>query len=181
MKKIPIQKIEKAIGKNLKRNCTAIGFDVAKNHTGIAVITTLKASLILGERHTIDNQKSKDQLESMEYYLGELNNFISRVQMKGHKIFIIEDCFFGFNVNTLKVLARCSILTWRELKHISDSIYLILAKSARSKIGFVKDTKRKSSAKAQVQEYINKLFGIEEADDNKTDALALALQGLLDE
>jgi Holliday junction resolvasome RuvABC endonuclease subunit len=180
MKKLKIQALEKKLGKKLKINTTALGFDVAKKHTGIAILITLKSSIYIYKLHTINNEKG-DLTESFEYFLGELNNFISNVKFKGHKVFVIEDCFFGQNVTTLKALARFSALVWRELKHIADEIYFILPTPARKKIGFKKDKKSKAKAKRQVRDYINKLFGTDIKDEDKTDAMALALAGLIKE
>lgn len=177
MRKLKIQAIENKINKKLKTNTTALGFDVAKKHTGIAVLITLKSSIYIYKLYTINNEKG-NLTESFEYFLGELNNFISSVKFKGHKVFVIEDCFFGQNVTTLKALARFSALTWRELKHIADEIYFLLPTPARKKIGFKKDKKIKTPAKRQVRNYINKLFRIEIKDENQTDAMALALAGL---
>lgn len=179
MKKIPINKIESRIGKSLKTQTIAIGFDVAKNHTGIAVLRTYKASLEIVKLHKIDNQKG-NLIDSMEYFIGELNNFISGLNLgRNYKIFVIEDCWFGKNVTTLKVLARFSALTWRELRHITDKIYFVLATTARSQIGFKKDRESKRKTKKQVMDYINNLMGLDLKDDNLADGIVLALSGLI--
>ena len=183
LKKWKISEIEEKIGKKLKRNTTTIGFDVAKKNTGIAVLITLSSTLYITKLHTINNAKGDlkkyDSIAGMTYFIGELNNFISNTKTKGYKIFIIEDCFFGKNANTLKILARFSALTWRELKHIADKIYFKLATTARSQVGFKKDKNSKKKSKIQVKDFVNNLFGLTLKDDNQTDAIVLALSGLI--
>ena len=181
MKRIKINQIEKRIGKKLKNKSIAIGFDIAKRLTGIAVLRTHRSTLEIVKLHKINNQKG-DLIESMEYFIGELNNFISGLNLgKNNKIFVIEDCWFGQNVTTLKVLARFSALTWRELKHIPDHIYFILPTTSRSKVGFKKDKNDKRKAKVQVLNYVNKLFGLDlkQKDMDLSDGIILALSGLI--
>jgi len=178
-KKYKISKIEETIGKKLKRKVVSLGFDIAKNHTGIAVITSLQSTLEITKLHKIDNIKG-NVTESMEYYLAELNNFISGAKLKGYKIFVLEDSWYGRSVLTFKTLVRYGALTWRELKHIADLIYFISPSSARKKIGFKKDTKSKKKAKEQVRDYINGIFKTELKDMDLTDGLALALSGLVE-
>ena len=54
---------------------------------------------------------------------------------------IIEDCFFGQNVNTLKALARFGILIYDRFRGISKQITFLLPSPARSKIKFKKSAK----------------------------------------
>ena len=169
------------MGFKLRKNSISIGFDVAKKHTGIAVIKTHKSSLEIVKLHKIDNTRGK-LIESMEYFIGELNNFISSLHLNNHtKIFVIEDCWFGQNVTTLKVLARVGILTWRELKHITPNIIFKMATSARSSIGFKKDKKNKAKAKVQVLDYVNNIFNMDLKDMDLSDGIVLALSGLIEE
>jgi Holliday junction resolvasome RuvABC endonuclease subunit len=183
-KKIKITQIEKKINKQLKQQCLVIGFDVASKHTGIAIIKTHKATLEIIKLHKIDyNLEStvkKDLIKAMECFIGELNNFISGLNLgRDYKIFVIEDCFLKFNVNVLKELARFSVLIWRELKHLADKIYFVLPTTARSQIGFKKDKKCPKKIKEQVLDYVNNLFSLKLKDKDLSDAVVLALSGLI--
>ena len=177
-KKWKINNLEKKLNCKLKRNTTSIGFDVAKLHTGIAVLQTYKSSLEITKIHKINNKK-EDFIESMEYYLGELNNFISSIKMRGYKIFVIENPWLGQNPTTLKMLQSFSTLTWRELKHIPDKIYFVYPSTVRKQIRFKKEKGNKTKAKLQVRDYLNNLLGTDFKDLDITDAIGLALSGLI--
>ncbi len=186
-KKLNIKDIEKKLGKKLKIKTISIGFDVAAKITGIAVLKTYKSTLEIVKLHKITYKFSKnikDSLtQSMEYFIGELNNFISGIDFgRNHKVFVIEDCFMRFNVLVLKTLARFGVLAWRETKHISDEIYFIMPNVVRKKVGFKKDKDDKRKAKRQVLDYVNGLFGLElkAKDMDLSDALVLALGGLIE-
>ncbi len=184
MKKIPITQIERKINKPLKHQCLVIGFDVASRHTGIAILRTYKSTLEIIKLHKIDYNLEitikKDLIKAMECFIGELNNFISSLNLgRDYKIFVIEDCFMKFNVNTLKTLARFGVLVWRELKHLADKIYFVLPTTARSQVGFKKDKKSKKKIKVQVLDYVNNLFGLKLKDKDLSDAIVLGLSGLI--
>ena len=127
---------------------------------------------------------------------------------KEYKILIIEDCFFGQNINVLKHLARFGILVYRELKKNVDVYYFFFPIQARTMIGFnqktqekignvkaevyTRDTKdkqgkikhkkgdkKKVSCKDLIDDYLKTKFNVDIKEENERDAFVLALGGLL--
>ena len=189
IKKINKEKVEIFLGVKLKPNKIAIGFDVAQHVTGIAVIRTTDAYVVLEKIHTISVPKlpkkasTRQMLNGFDLFLAQLEDFKQEVSRK-YKIDInrIENCFFGRNVKTLKALARSSILVYDRFKGISTDIDLILPTSARSKINFKKSGAgiKGPKLKAEIVDYVNRTLDIKlkYKQDNEADAIVIALSGL---
>ena len=61
--------------------------------------------------------------DALDLFTDQLDNYKREVSQR-YKLDIgmIEDCFFGSNVNTLKALARHSVLVYDRFKRISRKI-----------------------------------------------------------
>ena len=180
---IKLKKIEKDLGIKLKRNTISIGFDVSVHSTGIAIIRTTDNTLIIDRTHKITVPHKVELFDAVDLFLEQLGEFKKEVSKKYKlDINIIEDCFFGSNVKTLKSLARFSILVYVKMKNISKVTKMMLPNSARSIIGFKKSSKKiKGHAlKKEIISYINIILHTKyrPKDSDMADACVLALSGL---
>ena len=191
IKKINKEKVEIFLGVKLKPNKIAIGFDVAQHVTGIALIRTTYTYLVLEKIHTISIPKLqrkatiRQMLANFGVFISLLDDFKQEIAQKfSLDISIIEDCFYGRNILTLKALARSSILVYDRFRGISTDISLILPTSARSKVNFKKSGKgiKGPKLKAEIVDYVNRALDIKlKAKDNDiADAIILSLAGLVE-
>jgi len=191
IKKINKEKVEIFLGVKLKPNKIAIGFDVAQHVTGIALIRTTDSYVVLEKTHTIVTPKSpkktstRQMLANFGVFISLLDDFKREVAQKfSLDISIIEDCFYGRNILTLKALARSSILVYDRFRGISTDISLILPTSARSKVNFKKSGAgiKGPKLKAEIVDYVNRALDIKlKAKDNDiADAIILSLAGLVE-
>lgn len=181
-----IDEVEQILGKSIRTNTVSVGIDGAQKVTGICVIRTTKDKFYIdafydikitgvgkGNMHTKlpeYAQKMKDIRNDLQAYKG----FTKRV--------IIEDCWFGLNTWTLKVLAKYATVAFfvfrKWTQDIPDPIQPI---SARSRVGIKLDKKSKKKTKDQICDWVEDNFGLLIEDDNLADGFVLALNGVLDE
>jgi len=190
IKKVNIKSVETYLGINLKNNLITAGFDVSQHSTGIAIIRTTDKYLILEQIHKITTPKlpkhatSKQILDGFDLFLDQLEDFKRSVN-KRYKLdlTIIEDCFFGKNVKTLKALARFGILVYDKFRAISKISILLMPSSARSRISFRKSQVGVSGTKLkkEIMNYINLALDTKIKDHDISDAIVLALAGLKEE
>ncbi len=186
LKKIKIDKVENFLGINLKPNTISIGWDVSVRSTGIAVIRTTDTYLIVDKVHKITIPKNVPQIDALDLFINQLNEFAMEIS-KTYKIDIniIEDCYMGQNVNTLKALARHSVLVYDKFKGLARKQKFLLPTSARSKVNFKKSSKKIKghSLKKEIVEYINNALDLKlkMKDQDISDACILALAGLREE
>jgi Holliday junction resolvasome RuvABC endonuclease subunit len=183
IKKIKLSYIEGWINKRLKRNIISIGWDVSMHNTGIAIIRTTDTYLVLELTHKMTVPKKTSLLDGVDLFVEQLEDFKRKVSQR-YKLdkSIIEDCFFGSNVKTLKCLARFSILIYDRFKNLTKNSILVLPMSARSKIGFKKSHKgiKGKYLKKEILAYINSLLQTKIKDDDIGDAIVLAIGGLIE-
>jgi len=182
IKKTNIKTVEAELEVELARNLIVIGFDVSMHSTGIAVIRTTDNYLIVDQVHKIIVPKKVDLLKGVDLFLDQINDFKRGVSQKYKlDLNIIEDCFMGNNVKTLKSLARFSILVYDKFKGISTKTKLVLPTRARNLINFKKSDKsiKGSKLKKEIMNYINYALSIDIKDNDIADAIVLALSGLV--
>ncbi len=184
IKKVNIKSVETYLGINLKPNVICAGFDVSMHNTGIAIIRTTDKYLILEQIHKIEVPKNIDLLKAIDLFLDQLEDF-KRSVSKRYKLdlSIIEDCFFGRNVKTLKSLARFGVLIYDKFRGISNETKFMLPTSARSRINFKKSVKKITSSKLkkEIMNYINLALDTKIKEHDIADAIVLALSGLKEE
>jgi len=183
IKKIKIETVESFLGIKLTRNKICIGFDVCMHATGIAIIRTTTNYLVLENTDKIIVPKNIDLLKGIDSFLSQLDDIKRMVSQKYNlNISIIEDCFFGQNVKTLKALARFGILIYDRFRGISTEVQLMLPTSARSKIKFKKSNKKikGNQLKKEIIDYINNALDIKNKDTDIADAIVLSLAGLVE-
>ncbi len=185
IKKTKLFNIEDYIGKYIKQNAISIGWDVSMHNTGIAIIRTTDTYLFLDLVHkiTIPAEMKNKVLDASDLFVEQLEDFKRKISRK-YKLdkSIIEDCFLGNNVKTLKSLARFSILIYDRFKNMTKFSELILPMSARNKIGFKRSEKRVKgkNLKKEILKYVNTLLGTKIKDTDIADAIVLALGGLIE-
>jgi len=183
-KKINIKSVETFLDKKLKRNCIAVGYDVAMHSTGIVRIRTTEDFLVIEDMVKIITPNDISQNDALDLFTEQLDTFKNKENEKPKiDISIIEDCFFGQNVNTLKALARHSVLVYDRMKRISNITTFLMPTSARSKVGFVKSNKKvKAGAlKKEIMNFVSLALDIKMKDEHLADACLLALAGIIKE
>jgi len=182
IKTIKIKKIELLTGLKLKRNYISIGFDTAVHSTGIAVTRTTEDSIIVDLLQKIEVPADKNILNSVDLFLSQLDELKQTISHKYKlNINIMEDCFFGSNVNTLKSLARFGILIYDRFRGISEVSKFVLPNTARNKLKFKKSgvSIKGPKLKREVMNYVNMMLNTDINDSDLADALVLALYGLV--
>lgn len=199
MNKLSINLIEKKLNKKIRKDTVSIGFDVAEHYTGICVLKTNTNELIIESLQKITTNPKEDIINRMEYFINALEKFKQDLHYKEFRIVVIEDCWFGMNVNTLKSLARFSTLIYVAFRKNCDYKFFILPNSARSQIGFNKNDQiakgnvkvgiiskgknkgkpKKIDIKLLVQDYLKTEFGLIIKDLDEVDGFVLSLAGLL--
>ena len=193
IKKIKTKTVETFLGVNLKPNTISIGFDVASYITGVAIIKTSNDYLTVELLEEIKvpklnkKIKTREMLDNVDLFTEQLDYLKNKISNL-YKLDVnrIEDCFLKFgNVRTVKSLARASILVYDRFKRISKDIDLIMPTSARAKIKFKKSNKKikDNDLKKEIVAYINNALDLDlkPKDENKADAIVLALAGLTGE
>ena len=181
IKKINLKKVEEFLEVKLQNNLISIGFDVSVHSTGIAIIRTTDEYLILEKVERIITPKNIEILSSLDSFISQLDNFKNNtIQKYKINITIIEDCFFGKNVVTLKALARHSALVYDRFRRVSDKLELLMPNVARKKVNFKKSKSAKGEQlKKEIINYVNKALEIDIKNSDESDSVVLALAGLL--
>lgn len=180
--KYSIDELEQRLGKVIQRNQTVIGVDIAKNNTGICVLKTTEKYLQVVYFDKIQ-VKAKGKLvhPCLDEFIREFKLFKLRLLRREKKFdsLIIEDCWLGRNVWTLKVLSKYEVLFYVGFKKYANDIPdPRQARSARSRVGFKKDKDSKLDVKKQIQAWIRDNFNLEIKDVDHSDAFILALSEL---
>lgn len=182
IKKIKIDRVSAELEVDLSINKVVLGVDVAMHNTGLAVIKTTSDYLILDILHNIIVPKNVDLLTGVDLFLSQLGEFKQTIAQK-YKLdkMIIEDCHLKFNVQVLKTLSRFGILVYREMKDITIKSELMPPTRARNLVNFSKSSKeiKGSKLKKEIINYINNALQVNIKDDNLSDAIILALSGLV--
>lgn len=185
-KKIKLDTVCDFLEIKLSPNKIIIGWDVSMRSTGIAVIRTTDNYLIIDKIHKIIIPKNVNSIDALDLFINQLNEFAVEIS-KTYKIDlnIIEDCYLGNNVTTLKALARHSVLVYDKFKGLARKQRFMLPTSARSKIKFKKSSKKVKGQelKKEIVEYINNALSLAltAKDTDLSDALVLSLAGLVEE
>ena len=183
IKKLSLKNVEAFLGEPLKTNTTVLGVDVSQHSTGIALIRTTDSYVIIEKLLTITVPHNTVLLKSIDMFLSQITDFKRSVSQFKLDTLVVEDCFFGQNVNTLKALARFGILVYAELRDVIDKAEFLMPSSARKRVGFEKSNKKAKghALKKEIVHYIN--IGLEVKlkikDNDKADAIILALAGLV--
>ncbi len=180
LSKVKLSTVEEALDVKFQTNIISIGFDTAVYHTGIAIVRTTDHYLIVERLHKIEVPKNFSDLDKIDLFLSQLDDFKHQVSSKyKFDINTVEDCFFGRNVVTLKALARYGILVYDHFRDICKQSKLELPNTARKKINFKKSDKKIKGVKLkkEIIEYMNNALNLTITNSDEADALVLALSG----
>ena len=166
---LKISKIENKLGVTLKRHDVTLGLDTASK-TGYCIAKTDEDKLMLSVGFI--NIKSKDRNFKYTQIIKHLRNLIKQE----YKV-VIEDTYYSRNVWAFKMITFIGAMafTLATLKKC-EKIELIVASSARKRIGLKGNAKKPELVKA-----INELLGMNLENNDIVDAIILALNGLCDE
>jgi Holliday junction resolvasome RuvABC endonuclease subunit len=198
--KLKISDVEEKLGKKIRKEAVSLGFDVAERFTGYCSLQSNQTEITIEDIGVIETDTKQDTVHRMDCFLNSLEKFKQDWgKFKTFKIVVIEDCFMGMNVFTLKHLARFSALVYVSFRKQCDSLMFLMPNSARSIVGFNKNTQMKETKlekkvitkgknkgkekkidlKKLVQEYLFTTFNIKLENPDQSDAFVLALAGLL--
>lgn len=166
--------LEKKLCFKLKNNITVLGLDPA-SRTGWCLISATDNKIKID--YGFLDIDSKDVYFKYDRMIEVFKQYIDNLDSKkDNKLVVIEDVFFGRNINTLKMLARIGMIIYvlATLKGIPK--YYILATQARCKLKLKGVAKKK-----EVQEQFLSKVNLELDDNDIVDAIVLALNGLIEE
>lgn len=197
---LKIKDIEEKTGRRIRQNAISIGFDTAPGLTGIAILKATADIITLEHIEIIATSAKDDHLHRADHYVNSLKKFIPIIEKyKDFKVMVIEQCWYGKNVNSLIQLAQFGIITYITLKNYFNEYFYIGATTARSLIRFNqkrqeakttlkakvitkgknKGTTKKISCKELVHDYLKTDLGVVIEQPDEADAMVLALAGLL--
>jgi len=165
------EKVEKALGKKLQTNIISVGVDTA-SRAGICTGYVKSDKLYLDTQFIHIN--SKDLYFKYNQLIKSFTALLT-VDKPENYILIIEDTYFGKNVEVLKMISRMGMIVYMcgKLAGI-ENIKFIYPTSSRKALG-IKGTLKK----AEVHKELAKIIDIQIDDPDIADAVILCLNGLL--
>ncbi len=172
--KIPIAKIEEVTGYKVKKGFMSVGFDWA-TRAGVSFIKTSdKFATIEFIFIEFKSDESKDKYKLMVKTLEDLIN--------NEDMAVIEDVFIGFNRAGSMELAKYHAFAISECVRKGVDYETLSAMSCRAKLGIKTTLKAgygKGKSKLAVSDWLKNNFDIKLDDDDASDAICLALLGIL--
>lgn len=173
MIKLKVNEIEKRLGKKLSKNITSVGVDTA-SRAGVCIASADKDYLYL-DVYFIDID-STDIYFKYNKLIESFKQLFSQKFEKSLSV-IIEDTFFGRNVNVLKMISRMGMIVYMCASELKDAkIQFIYPTTSRKNLN-IKGTLKKQ----EVHKELFKLIGKKLPDEDISDAVVLALYGLTEE
>ncbi|KKM68309.1 hypothetical protein LCGC14_1462200 [marine sediment metagenome] len=173
--KIPIEKIEKVTGYKVKKNFISIGLDWA-TRAGISYIQTNNKEVIVN--YIFVEFKGNEPKEKRKLMVKSLENIVG----SNINLAVIEDVFIGYSRGGSLELAKYHAFAISESIRKNVEYETVLATTCRSKLG-IKTTKKagygKGKSKLAVGDWLRNNFQIDLDDDDASDAIILALIGIL--
>lgn len=186
-KEFDIEDIIDSVGNPIKKNTLCLGIDVAEIKTGLCLLRTDDKKLYIEGLYVLNAKRKKEALHEMvDKYVHEAVNIREQVNKDSKsgpksRILIIEDCWFGKSVWTLKILAKFAVVVYLVFKKWAtatpDPIQPV---TARKLVGFKKDKTDSDTVKEQVHNYLVDELDVEIDDEDLADAFVLALAGLVE-
>lgn len=135
--KLNIKQIEEKTGRQIRHNAVSVGFDTAPAYTGICVLTSDTKNITIEHSQTIATSSKDDHFHRADHYADSLEKFKQIIEKyTGHKIMVIERCFYSVNVEVLIQLAHFGIITYDRLKKRFNTHLYYGVTTVRSMIGF---------------------------------------------
>jgi len=137
MIKLDIKDIEQKTGRQIRHNAVSVGFDTAPAFTGICILKSDTKVITIEYTHVIATSSKDDHFHRADHYTDSLVKFKQILEKhSGHKIMVIEKCFYGSNAQVLIQLAEFGILTYDRLKKCFNAHFHYGATTARAIINF---------------------------------------------
>lgn len=115
--KINIKKIEEKINRKLKRNTLVIAFDSSPHATGVAILKTLKNTLIIKKTLKIAVPRDIIGLDAVDLFTEQIDKLKDEMsQLYKFDYSAIENCYIGINPKTGIWLARIGVLVYDRFK-----------------------------------------------------------------
>ena len=134
---LDIKKIEQITGRQIRQNAISVGFDTAPAYTGICILKSDTKSITIEHSQTIATSAKDDHFHRADHYADSLDKFKQVLEKySGHKIMVIERCFYGVNPEVVIQLAHFGTLTYQILKKHFDAHLYYGVSTVRSMIGF---------------------------------------------
>ena len=173
MIKLKVKEVEKSLGMKLDKAIVSIGVDTA-SRAGICTAHADKEFLYL-DTSFIDI-KSTDLYFKYNQLIKSFRSLLTIDKPENYRL-VIEDTFFGRNVNVLKMISRMGMIVYMcgHDAGIQD-ITFIYPTSSRKKIG-IKGTLKKEAVHVELK----KILKIELPDPDIADAILLSIGGLIKE
>ena len=169
MIKIKTKELQKKLGIKLLSNHKSAGFDCA-SRTGWAVVESKDGETTID--YGFIDVKSKD----IYFKFSELIKIFDQYIKSWNCPIIVEDCFFGRNAGTLKLLARIGMIAFVLSNLNNCEVCFLLPSSARAKL------KLPSIAKKEVvHKQFEKRLKLHIKDVDAIDAVILGLCGQIDD
>jgi len=171
--KIPIKKLEEITGHKVKKNFTSVGLDTAQR-TGVAFIKTTD------KYANIDCTflEFKGMGDCKQIYKTMVNTFSDIFTIQHFAV--IEQVFVGFNRAGSVELARYGSFAIAECIKKGIPYDLISAVSCRAKLGINTREFGKGKSKQAVAHWLKNKLNIELNDEDASDAICLAICGILE-
>jgi len=137
MIQLQIKDIEKKTGKQVRHNAISVGFDTAPAFTGICLLKSNTEIITIEYSQTIATSAKDDHFRRASHYGDAIEKFNQVLEnYSGHKIMVIERCFYSLNAEVVIQLAHFGILTYYILKNYFDAHFYYGVTTVRSMIGF---------------------------------------------
>jgi len=137
MIQLQIKDIEKKTGKQIRQNAISVGFDTAPAYTGICVLKSDTKTITIEHSQTIATSAKDDHFRRAANYGDAIEKFNQILnKYSGHKIMVIERCFYSLNAEVVIQLAHFGILTYYILKDYFNAHFYYGVTTVRSMIGF---------------------------------------------
>ena len=196
---LSIKKLERNLGKRIKKNVYCVGVDTA-SQTGVCFLTVSdKEAHFEWELFKLPTlpTKVKNQMEKAEKYelvLDGAVNSIRELKAKCKKsdngTLILEQSFLLHNPETFGVLRALGGVFYTELYDFFPVIKFILPSEVRKIVGYtsplavrcpkeIKKTKYSQMKKECIVKWVNNVLGTEMTSNDLADATILALAGVI--
>jgi Holliday junction resolvasome RuvABC endonuclease subunit len=169
--KLNVKDVEKALGKKLDKKVISIGVDTA-SRAGICSAYVDKDTLHL-DTQFIDIA-STDLYFKYNALIKSFKSMLTVQNPENYRL-VIEDTFFGKNVNVLKMISRMGMIVYMcgHEAGIQD-ITFIYPTTSRKNLGIKGNLK-----KVDVHKELARMLGIKLDDPDISDAIILSICGLL--
>ena len=168
MIEIKTKEFEKRLGLKVKKNFKSVGWDCA-SRTGWALVKEKEGSVILD--YGFIDINSPNSYFKYDEYIKIFDKLIKEWQCT----MVVEDTFFGHNVNVLKMLSRIGMIVYVLARLNKLPVSFILPGTARAKLKF-KGNAKKEFVHKQIEDRLK--LGLKDVDC--IDAVVLALCGIVE-